>query len=93
MRGLYQKNSSVATSTQVESDIAFLQKCRLTWAALTKCVYERAKDILECAKHNHYTLQNEVTTRSVEMSDRDYNRMYATVSSREYNRIMARERT
>ncbi len=47
-RGLHQKTGVAVNSPQAESDTAFLRKCRLTWAALIKCVYE--VDPLKCPK-------------------------------------------
>jgi hypothetical protein len=63
------KNSVAATAPtpdmadqdweKLELESAYIKKCRITWAALVKCVYERAIDIMESAKHNHLTLQND----------------------------------
>jgi hypothetical protein len=46
-RGMPEKGGmSVALSGQQEPDTAFRRKCRMTWAALIKCVYE--VDPLKC---------------------------------------------
>jgi hypothetical protein len=56
-RGLREKGKkSVALLGKPERDTAFRRKCRLTWAALIKCVYEactefgRSVDPLKCPK-------------------------------------------
>jgi hypothetical protein len=47
-RGLHRKSGIAAISAQAESDTAFRRKCRMTWAALIKLVYE--VDPLKCPK-------------------------------------------
>jgi hypothetical protein len=47
-RGLNRKSGIAAISAQAESDTAFRRKCRMTWAALIKLVYE--VDPLKCPK-------------------------------------------
>jgi hypothetical protein len=48
-RGMTEKTKKpVAIPGQQEPDTAFRRKCRLTWAALIKCVYE--VDPLKCPK-------------------------------------------
>ena len=48
-RGMREKDGKpVALPGQPEPDTAFRRKCRMTWAALIKCVYEA--DPLKCPK-------------------------------------------
>ena len=47
-RGMRRDKSAAAVPGQPEPDTAFRRKCRMTWAALIKCVYE--VDPLKCPK-------------------------------------------
>jgi hypothetical protein len=47
-RGMRQSKRAVALPGMSEPDTVFRRKCRLTWAALIKCVYE--VDPLKCPK-------------------------------------------
>jgi hypothetical protein len=47
-RGMRQSKKAVAVAGLSEPDSAFRKKCRMTWAALIKCVYE--VDPLKCPK-------------------------------------------
>jgi hypothetical protein len=55
-RGMRQDRKAAAVPGQPEPDTTFRRKCRMTWAALIKCVYEacaelgRSVDPLKCPK-------------------------------------------